>query len=35
MRIGNCLLNMPAVLVVGLVQAGVEAPPARAKTRRP
>jgi len=32
MRIGNCLLNLSAVLAVGLVQAGVEVPPARAQS---
>jgi streptogramin lyase len=32
MRIGNCLVNMSAVLAVGLVQAGVEVPPARAQS---
>jgi virginiamycin B lyase len=32
MRIGNCLLNISAVLAVGLVQAGVEVPPARAQS---
>ena len=32
MRIGNYLLNMSAVLAVGLVQAGVEVPPARAQS---
>jgi virginiamycin B lyase len=32
MRIGNCLLNMSAVLAVGLVPAGVEVPPVRAQS---
>jgi streptogramin lyase len=31
MRMGNCLLNLSAVLAVGLVQAGYEARPARAQ----
>jgi virginiamycin B lyase len=32
MRIGNCLLKMSVVLVVGLVQAGVEVLPGRAQS---
>jgi hypothetical protein len=32
MRIGNCLLNISAVLAVGLVQAAVEVPRARAQS---
>jgi virginiamycin B lyase len=32
MRIRNCLLTMSALLAVGLVQAGVEAPPVRAQS---